>query len=204
MAPRGGPWLTGIPQVDRLRHSLMKAEEDCTVERRHTLKLRHAMEQRPSQELLWELQQEKALLQARVRELEASMQVGQWAEGAGAARPAAARPPSGLCHPQDGKQDEGSHYIQVLEEDWQQALRDNQERASTIFSLRKELRRGEAQRIRVLGPNQAGWAWPARGTEWGWRACGRLRSPIVHGGEGDVGAAVPGPAEGLQDVQGPH
>ncbi|XP_036757411.2 caspase recruitment domain-containing protein 9 isoform X2 [Manis pentadactyla] len=111
-------------EVDRLRHSLMKAEEDCTVERRHTLRLRHAMEQRPSQELLWELQQEKALLQARVRELEASTQ--------------------------DGKQDEGSHYIQVLDEDWQQALRDNQERASTIFSLRKELRRGEAQRIRCM------------------------------------------------------
>ncbi|KAK2506966.1 hypothetical protein MC885_006561, partial [Smutsia gigantea] len=120
-------------EVDRLRHSLMKAEEDCTVERRHTLKLRHAMEQRPSQELLWELQQEKALLQARVGELEASVQ--------------------------DGRQDEGSHYIQVLEEDWRQVLRDNQERASAVFSLRKELRRGEAQRIRVLGPSPVGWAW---------------------------------------------
>lgn len=54
----------------------MKAEDDCKVERKHTLKLRHAMEQRPSQELLWELQQEKALLQARVQELEASVQVG--------------------------------------------------------------------------------------------------------------------------------
>jgi hypothetical protein len=54
----------------------MKAEDDCKVERKHTLKLRHAMEQRPSQELLWELQQEKALLQAQVQELEASVQVG--------------------------------------------------------------------------------------------------------------------------------
>lgn len=53
----------------------MKAEDDCKVERKHTLKLRHAMEQRPSQELLWELQQEKALLQARVQELEVSTQV---------------------------------------------------------------------------------------------------------------------------------
>nr|XP_016817596.2 caspase recruitment domain-containing protein 9 isoform X4 [Pan troglodytes] len=63
-------------EIDRLKHSLMKAEDDCKVERKHTLKLRHAMEQRPSQELLWELQQEKALLQARVQELEASVQVG--------------------------------------------------------------------------------------------------------------------------------
>ncbi|XP_020936811.1 caspase recruitment domain-containing protein 9 isoform X6 [Sus scrofa] len=62
-------------EIDRLKHSLMKAEDDCSVERKHTLKLRHAMEQRPSQELLWELQQEKALLQARVQGLEASVQV---------------------------------------------------------------------------------------------------------------------------------
>lgn len=53
----------------------MRAEDDCRVERKHTLKLRHAMEQRPSQELVWQLQQEKTLLQARVQELEATMQV---------------------------------------------------------------------------------------------------------------------------------
>ncbi|KAK2120678.1 Caspase recruitment domain-containing protein 9 [Saguinus oedipus] len=102
----------------------MKAEDDCKVERKHTLKLRHAMEQRPSQELLWELQQEKALLQARVQELEASVQ--------------------------EGKLDRSSPYIQVLEEDWRQALRDHQEQASTIFSLRKDLRQGEARHARFV------------------------------------------------------
>ncbi|ELV13153.1 Caspase recruitment domain-containing protein 9 [Tupaia chinensis] len=111
-------------EVDQLKHSLMKAEDDCKVERKHTLKLRHAMEQRPSQELLWELQQEKALLQARVQELEASAQVGKW--------------------------DRGSPYIQVLEEDWRQALREHQEQASTIFSLRKDLRQAEALRTRCV------------------------------------------------------
>ncbi|XP_077904863.1 caspase recruitment domain-containing protein 9 isoform X2 [Ictidomys tridecemlineatus] len=111
-------------EVDQLRHSLMKAEDDCKVERKHTLKLRHAMEQRPSQELLWELQQEKALLQARVQELEASVQ--------------------------EGKLDRNSPYIQVLEEDWRQALRDHQEQANTIFSLRKDLRQGEALRNRCM------------------------------------------------------
>uniref|UniRef100_A0A8C6RNK2 Caspase recruitment domain family, member 9 n=1 Tax=Nannospalax galili TaxID=1026970 RepID=A0A8C6RNK2_NANGA len=109
-------------EVDRLRHSLMKAEDDCKVERKHTLKLRHAMEQRPSQELLWELQQEKALLQARVQELEASVQ--------------------------EGKPNKNSPYIQVLEEDWHQALQEHQEQASTIFSLRKDLRQAEALRAR--------------------------------------------------------
>ncbi|XP_062938248.1 snRNA-activating protein complex subunit 4 isoform X2 [Cynocephalus volans] len=111
-------------EIDRLKHSLMKAEDDCKVERKHTLKLRHAMEQRPSQELLWELQQEKALLQARVQELEASVQ--------------------------EGKLDRSSPYIQVLEEDWRQALRDHQEQANTIFSLRKDLRRAEVLRARCL------------------------------------------------------
>ncbi|XP_049629612.1 caspase recruitment domain-containing protein 9 [Suncus etruscus] len=109
-------------EIDRLKHNLMKAENDCTVERKHTLKLRHAMEQRPSQELLWELQQEKALLQARVQELEAEVQ--------------------------EGKPDRGSPYMQVPEEDWHQALRAQKEQASTIFSLRKDLRVGEALRAR--------------------------------------------------------
>ncbi|XP_070286405.1 caspase recruitment domain-containing protein 9 isoform X2 [Myotis yumanensis] len=111
-------------EVDRLKHSLMKAEDDCKVERKHTLKLRHAMEQRPSQELLWELQQEKAELQARVQELEASAQ--------------------------EGKPDKSSPYIQVLEEDWRQALREHQEQASAIFALRKDLRQAEALRARCL------------------------------------------------------
>ncbi|KAM5261642.1 caspase recruitment domain-containing protein 9 isoform 1-T5 [Hipposideros larvatus] len=142
-------------EVDRLKHSLMKAEDDCKVERKHTLKLRHAMEQRPSQELLWELQQEKAQLQARVQELEASAQVGPGgacavAGGVGPpARPCAAlpcRPVPG--RPQEGKPDKSSPYIQVLEKDWRQALRDQQEQANTIFALRKDLRRGEALRAR--------------------------------------------------------
>ena len=91
-------------EVDRLRHSLMKAEDDCKVERKHTLKLRHAMEQRPSQELLWELQQEKDLLQARVQELQVSVQ--------------------------EGKLDRNSPYIQVLEEDWRQALQEHQKQCT--------------------------------------------------------------------------
>ncbi|XP_077609110.1 caspase recruitment domain-containing protein 9 [Crocuta crocuta] len=111
-------------EIERLKHSLMKAEDDCRVERRHTLKLRHAMEQRPSQELLWELQQEKALLQARVQELEAATQ--------------------------EGEPDKSSPYIQVLEEDWRQALREQQEKASAILSLRKNLRQGEALRTRCM------------------------------------------------------
>ncbi|MXQ94826.1 hypothetical protein E5288_WYG008273 [Bos mutus] len=100
----------------------MRAEDDCRVERKHTLKLRHAMELRPSQELLWELQQEKALLQARVQGLEASVQ--------------------------EGKADPGRPHVQVPEEDWQRVQRDLQQQAATIFSLRKDLRQAEALRTR--------------------------------------------------------
>ncbi|XP_027412553.1 caspase recruitment domain-containing protein 9 isoform X2 [Bos indicus x Bos taurus] len=118
--------LTGhrglLLEIDRLKHSLMRAEDDCRVERKHTLKLRHAMELRPSQELLWELQQEKALLQARVQGLEASVQ--------------------------EGKADPGRPHVQVPEEDWQRVQRDLQQQAATIFSLRKDLRQAEALRTR--------------------------------------------------------
>ncbi|XP_040601142.1 caspase recruitment domain-containing protein 9 isoform X3 [Mesocricetus auratus] len=150
-------------EVDRLRHSLMKAEDDCKVERKHTLKLRHAMEQRPSQELMWELQQEKALLQARVQELEVSVQVGLPAAvrtrshccggGFELGTPAGATAVASLavlCHVQEGKLDRSSPYIQVLEEDWRQALKEHQEQASTIFSLRKDLRQAETLRARCM------------------------------------------------------
>ncbi|XP_045879705.1 caspase recruitment domain-containing protein 9 isoform X2 [Meles meles] len=113
-------------EVERLKHCLVRAEDDCRVERRNTLKLRHAVEQRPSQELVWELQQEKARLRARVQELEAAVQ------------------------PQEGKPDKSSPYVQVLEGDWRQALRDHQEQVDTILSLRKALRRGEALHARCV------------------------------------------------------
>lgn len=63
------------PQVDRLRHNLMKAEDDCNLERKHTMKLKHAMEQRPSHEVVWEIQREKELLLAKNQELENTLQV---------------------------------------------------------------------------------------------------------------------------------
>lgn len=127
----------------------MRAEDDCRVERKHTLKLRHAMELRPSQELLWELQQEKALLQARVQGLEASVQVGLRAGGGGLGG-SRARPPTTLSlHPQEGKADPGRPHVQVPEEDWQRVQRDLHQQAATIFSLRKDLRQAEALRTRV-------------------------------------------------------
>uniref|UniRef100_A0A8C3C055 Caspase recruitment domain family member 9 n=1 Tax=Cairina moschata TaxID=8855 RepID=A0A8C3C055_CAIMO len=63
-------------EIDHLKHSLMKAEDDCKLERKHTMKLKHAIEQRPSHEVMWEIQQEKELLLAKNQELENTLQVG--------------------------------------------------------------------------------------------------------------------------------
>ncbi|XP_048678349.2 caspase recruitment domain-containing protein 9 isoform X4 [Caretta caretta] len=61
-------------EIDHLRHSLMKAEDDCKLERKHTMKLKHAIEQRPSHEVVWEIQREKELLLAKNQELENTLQ----------------------------------------------------------------------------------------------------------------------------------
>ncbi|XP_044309104.1 caspase recruitment domain-containing protein 9 [Varanus komodoensis] len=64
-------------KIDSLKHSLTKAEDDCKWERKHTLKLRHAMEQRPSHEAVWEIQREKDLLLAKNKALESTLQVAK-------------------------------------------------------------------------------------------------------------------------------
>ncbi|XP_067327912.1 caspase recruitment domain-containing protein 9 [Anolis sagrei] len=65
-------------EIESLKHRLMKAEEDCKLERRQTLKLRQAIEQRPSPEVAWEkkalqstlqLSEEKELLELRCASL---------------------------------------------------------------------------------------------------------------------------------------
>ncbi|KAL7978468.1 hypothetical protein Chor_004285, partial [Crotalus horridus] len=62
-------------EIDCLRHSLVKAENHCSLERKHTLNLKQAMEQRPSHEAVWEIQREKDLLLAKNKELESTLQV---------------------------------------------------------------------------------------------------------------------------------
>ncbi|KFV76154.1 Caspase recruitment domain-containing protein 9 [Struthio camelus australis] len=108
-------------EIDHLKHSLMKAEDDCKLERKHTMKLKHAIEQRPSHEVMWEIQQEKELLLAKNQELENTLQVGGgWEQNL-----------------------ENSLSKEVLENDCSQMLEKHQELMNTIYSLRKELRRAE-------------------------------------------------------------
>ncbi|XP_068770572.1 caspase recruitment domain-containing protein 9 isoform X1 [Struthio camelus] len=107
-------------EIDHLKHSLMKAEDDCKLERKHTMKLKHAIEQRPSHEVMWEIQQEKELLLAKNQELENTLQQ--------------------VAREQNL---ENSLSKEVLENDCSQMLEKHQELMNTIYSLRKELRRAE-------------------------------------------------------------
>ncbi|NWX31208.1 CARD9 protein, partial [Notiomystis cincta] len=103
-------------EIDHLKHSLMKAEDDCKLERKHTMKLKHAIEQRPSHEVVWEIQQEKELLLAKNQELENTLQVG-------------------------GQNLEKILSKETQENDCSQVLEERRELVNTIYSLHKELRR---------------------------------------------------------------
>ncbi|NWU86704.1 CARD9 protein, partial [Onychorhynchus coronatus] len=107
-----------ILEIDHLKHSLMKAEDDCKLERKHTMKLKHAIEQRPSHEVVWEIQQEKELLLAKNQELENTLQQ--------------------VAREQNL---EKSLSKETLEGDCRQILEERRELVNTIYSLRKELRR---------------------------------------------------------------
>ncbi|NWU39104.1 CARD9 protein, partial [Hylia prasina] len=109
-------------EIDQLKHSLMKAEDDCKLERKHTMKLKHAIEQRPSHEVVWEIQQEKELLLAKNQELENTLQVG------------------GVVEEQNL---EKSFSKETLENDCSQTVEERRQLVNTIYSLRKELHRAK-------------------------------------------------------------
>ncbi|XP_068513019.1 caspase recruitment domain-containing protein 9 isoform X5 [Anas acuta] len=106
-------------EIDHLKHSLMKAEDDCKLERKHTMKLKHAIEQRPSHEVMWEIQQEKELLLAKNQELENTLQQ--------------------VAREQNL---EKSLSNETLENDCSQIL-ERRKLMNTVYNLRRELRRAE-------------------------------------------------------------
>ncbi|XP_028571223.1 caspase recruitment domain-containing protein 9 isoform X2 [Podarcis muralis] len=114
-------------EIDCLRHSLMKAEDDCRLERKHTLKLKHAIEQRPSHEVVWEIQREKELLLAKNKELESTLQVTK-----------------------TGGSEEEDISIQALQAERTQMLGEHQKLVNTIYDLRQMLRRTEDKRDKAL------------------------------------------------------
>ncbi|XP_007243985.2 caspase recruitment domain-containing protein 9 isoform X2 [Astyanax mexicanus] len=62
-------------EIERLKHSLMNAESDSKLQRKRTMTLKNAMELRPRQEMIFELQKKNDLLTAQLQELQNSSQV---------------------------------------------------------------------------------------------------------------------------------
>ncbi|XP_063000598.1 caspase recruitment domain-containing protein 9 [Elgaria multicarinata webbii] len=114
-------------EIDSLRHSLMKAEDSCKLERKHTLKLKHAIAQRPSHEAVWEIQREKELLLARNKELESTLQVTK-----------------------KGSSGKDSVSTQALEAERRRMLGEQQELVNAIYDVRQALRRTEDTRDKLV------------------------------------------------------
>ena len=62
-------------QIDQLKHKLNKLEEECTMERRQSLKLKNDIENRPRKEQIFELERENEVLKMKVQELQSIIQV---------------------------------------------------------------------------------------------------------------------------------
>nr|XP_033817732.1 caspase recruitment domain-containing protein 9 isoform X2 [Geotrypetes seraphini] len=107
-------------EIEQLKQKLMRAEDDCKVERKHTLKLKHAIELRPSQDVFCEMQRKNDLLQAQNQELE-----------------------NALKFTNEGKAEKNRLYIQTLENDRRQALEEYQDLVNTVYNLRKDIRQAE-------------------------------------------------------------
>ncbi|XP_032303960.1 caspase recruitment domain-containing protein 9 isoform X4 [Coturnix japonica] len=113
-------------EIDSLKHSLMKAEDDCKLERKHSMKLKHAIEQRPSHEVMWEIQQEKELLLAKNQELENTLQQ--------------------VAREQNLEKNLSRETVQ---NDCSQIL-ERRDLLNTLYHLRKELRQAEVLRDKAL------------------------------------------------------
>ncbi|XP_054853266.1 caspase recruitment domain-containing protein 9 isoform X1 [Eublepharis macularius] len=114
-------------EIDCLRHSLSKAEDDCKLQRKHTLKLKHAMAQRPSHEAVWEIQREKDLLLAKNKELESTLQVSK-----------------------KSSSEKESTSGQALEAERARMLGEHQKLVNALYDLRQMLRGTEEMRDKLV------------------------------------------------------
>uniref|UniRef100_A0A8C4R7Q0 CARD domain-containing protein n=1 Tax=Eptatretus burgeri TaxID=7764 RepID=A0A8C4R7Q0_EPTBU len=114
-------------EIDQLKHQLNKAEEEYTIERRNSHKLRQDMEQRPGKEALLELEKENECLKSKISELQALAQV---------------------CCPSVPVTERA--IFDILEHDKYEALEERQELVQRIFALREEVRHTEELRDKYL------------------------------------------------------
>ncbi|XP_030647704.1 caspase recruitment domain-containing protein 9 [Chanos chanos] len=114
-------------EIERLKHSLMNAESDSMIHRKRTMTLKNAMEQRPSPDMIWQLQKQNDLLKARIQELESDSQVT----------------------PQTSTEHE-KLTIQSLEKHNEQREVQHQELVNELYTLRRKLHEAEALRDQYL------------------------------------------------------
>ncbi|XP_077324319.1 caspase recruitment domain-containing protein 9 isoform X2 [Lithobates pipiens] len=109
-------------EIEKLKHNLMKAEDDCKLERKQTLKLKNAIEKRPSRDVIYELQRENELLKAKIQELD--------------------KPQQDIYR--KGETSEKTRlYIQDLEDERRQALEQYQDMVNNAYTLKMSLRQAE-------------------------------------------------------------
>ncbi|XP_028850368.1 caspase recruitment domain-containing protein 9-like isoform X2 [Denticeps clupeoides] len=115
-------------EIEKLKHCLMNAESDSKIHRKRTVNLKNAMEQRPSQDMVWSLQRENDLLTSRIQELENSIQKS-----------------TALAL---NEHDRVS--IQELEDYKQHAQAKHQELVNNLYALRRNLQEAEQLRDKYL------------------------------------------------------
>ncbi|KAM9324237.1 caspase recruitment domain-containing protein 9 [Gastrophryne carolinensis] len=115
-------------EIEKLKHHLMKAEDDCKLERKQTMKLKNAIEKRPSQDNIYELQRENDLLKAKIQELDKPLQ----------------------NLPKEEMVEKTRQYIQSLEDERRQALEQYQDMVNKVYTLRMSLRQVEDFRDKYL------------------------------------------------------
>ncbi|XP_068105333.1 caspase recruitment domain-containing protein 9 [Hyperolius riggenbachi] len=115
-------------EIEKLKHHLMKAEDDCKVERKQTLKLKNAIEKRPGHDVIYELQRENELLKAKIQELDNPLQ----------------------DLPKEISGEKSRLYIQGLEDERRQALEQYQDMVNMVYTLKMSLRQAEDLRDRYI------------------------------------------------------
>ncbi|CAL8304757.1 unnamed protein product [Merluccius merluccius] len=112
-------------EIDQLKHRLNKVEEECKMERRQSLKLKHDIENRPKREHVFDLERENEVLKIKLQELQSSIQPGPL--------------------PASDKA-----ILDILEHDRQEALEDRQDLVNRLYSLHEEVRQAEELRDKYL------------------------------------------------------
>ncbi|XP_056262600.1 caspase recruitment domain-containing protein 11 [Pseudoliparis swirei] len=112
-------------EADQLKHRLNKLEEECTMERRQSLKLKNDIESRPKREQIFELERENEMLKIKLQDLQSIIQPGPL--------------------PASDKA-----ILDILEHDRQEALEDRQDLVNRLYNFHEEVRQAEELRDKYL------------------------------------------------------